>query len=175
MGSVSMMAHTFLFGIFMLLGISLAGKIESNVGKSNCDEGWIDATDIHFGRLYIYTGAELTWAEANKFCFTNFNTHQIIIENEVQFDFLEQQLDVISQIGGFKYAWTAGTDVGTEGHWYYPAVGNYMKVPDFLWNEASFNDGIEHNFMKLLHSMGWKADDRTASTTADITICQTFV
>merc|ERR1711915_1135663 len=106
--------------------------------KSNCDAGWVDLSSSGLGciRFDVSAPGGRTWEEANAYCWSEHNTHQVIIADSVQFEKLVEELENIYLLTGHQYAWTAGSDAASEGYWYFPVKGSCTPVPD-IWHSAS--------------------------------------
>merc|ERR1711915_945226 len=178
MGEPNMKNLTKNFFVFVFVSIAHASwaneEIElSEKVKSNCDPGWTDATAVGMGCLLFSTEKENTWTEADAFCYNNHSAHQVIIRNTNQHDLLRQQLDLVYQLTGKTTAWTAGTDIGSEGYFYFSHAGSCDPVESFLWSAGEPNEGIEANFIALHEGHSWLAVDEPSSNVKAITICQT--
>merc|ERR1711915_158301 len=159
-----MKLFVFSVGVFSLVS-SLEDKLQNS-----CDHGWTDASAVGMGCLFFFTEEAYTWEEADVFCYKNKSAHQVIIRDSFQLEVGQQQLDLIFQVTGKSKAWTAGSDSGSEGSWYY--AGDCDAVPSLVWHSSQPNDETDGNYMALHEANDWKGVDRPGSDPQDITVCQ---
>ena len=80
-------------------------------------QDWVDGSLANMGFLCFHTDDFLTWDDAAAFCFSQ-GAKLVAIETE-------QQLQFMSLVFGFLSHhnwWTAGTDRGREGEWYWAST-----------------------------------------------------
>ena len=81
------------------------------------------------------------------------NSSLVEITTEIQMDFIQMVMGVIEHEGP-RHWWTAGTDVGINGKWFWAA--SLAPVEDYVWHAGYPNDvtGLSRNCMMLRSS--WK-------------------
>ena len=153
-----------------LAGSKLAKRKSVNETSSKCPEKWLDASFMEMGCLLFNNTAAVTWEEAKAICKEDSNATLVDIQSEMQLDFLGMELDVIANTEGTShYWWTAGTDAGREGQWYWATT--LTEVGDFVW--APYEPNQTGNCLYLVSNWGYKGGDRSCETTRGIyPICQ---
>ena len=123
-----------------------------------CPENWLDASFMEMGCLFFNSTAGMTWEEAYISCKKNSNANLVEIQSEVQMGFLQMELDVTDNAMGAKhYWWTAGTDVGREGQWYWATT--LTEVGDFIWFSNMPDGGTAENCIMLGPGLGYEGND----------------
>merc|ERR1712156_1212662 len=123
MGIVKMIALQATASILLLSAIAVSGA---------CPDKWLDASFMEMGCLFFNNTAAVDWEEANVVCKMTPNATLVDIQSEVQMGFLQMELNMVEGIEGAKHRWwTAGTDVGIEGQWFW--VTTLTDVGDFVW------------------------------------------
>ena len=113
-----------------------------------CPDHWIDATATGLGCLYFNSSEKVTWEEAADFCQAPENDASLIeIWSEVQLDFVKSKLMFLQDNGVDEDWWTGGTDLGSEGHWYWAESG--APVGDFIWDFLQPMFGDRNNCLGL--------------------------
>merc|ERR1712039_133648 len=142
MGSSNMFALITTLSYLLVLSSAPAGAVsESTHAKRKtsgaCPEKWFDASFVEMGCLFFNNTAQhntgVGWEEANVICEKYSNATLVDIQSEMQMGFLKMELDAIANVEGVaRRWWTAGTDVGREGRWFW--VTTLTEVGDFVWN-----------------------------------------
>merc|ERR1712156_615982 len=146
MGSSKMIAIlATLFYILVLSSAVSESKLVEKKTSDACPEKWLDASFVEMGCLFFNnTAPSADWEEANVICEKYSNATLVDIQSEMQMSFLQMELDVIANAEGTKHHWwTAGTDVGREGQWYWATT--LTEVGDFVWKTSEPNNGITFN------------------------------
>ena len=173
-----MIALVTIFSILLLSSFPADAVSESRTAERNtlsessgdCPEGWLDASFIGMGCLVFNNTASVTWEEANVICKKYSNAALIDIQSEMQMGFLQTELDVIDNaLNKTHNWWTAGTDVGREGQWYWDTT--LTEVGDFVWRAGEPNNGIAYNCLHLAYNLGYEGLDQPCYSTM-YPICQ---
>merc|ERR1712012_1537680 len=144
MGTSSMIAVLGTLSVLVLSSASANTVSESKLAErksetsGNCPEKWLDASFMEMGCLFFNNTKEVDWEEANVICekFSS-NATLVDIQSEMQMGFLQMELDVIANAEGESHSWwTAGTDVGREGKWYWATT--LEEVEDYVWVDESY-------------------------------------
>ena len=124
------------------------------------------------GCLFFNNTAGVNWEEANVICEKYSNSTLVDIQTEMQMGFLQMELDVIANAEGASHGWwTAGTDVGREGQWYWATT--LAEVGDFVWSPNNGNGGDTANNCLMLEPVWeYKGDDVNCDSTYKYLICQ---
>ena len=171
-----MIALVTIFSILLLSSFPADAVSESRTAERNtlsessgdCPGGWLDASFIGMGCLVFNNTASVTWEEANVICKKYSNAALIDIQSEMQMGFLQTELDVIDNaLNKTHNWWTAGTDVGREGHWYWATT--LEEVGDFVW--WNHDTGLDNNCLFLSHYQDYKGLDCPCQFT-NYPICQ---
>merc|ERR1711934_159578 len=121
---------------------------QSLIGSGNCPDKWLDASFVDMGCLYFNSSATETWDAANSLCQIGSNSTLVDIATEVQLAFLQMELDLIADHeGATHHWWTAGTDVGTNGRWFW--VTTLGDVGEFVWDDNYPNSVDYYNCLAL--------------------------
>lgn len=137
--------------------------------SATCPDKWLDASFVEMGCLFFNNTAAVDWEEANVICKEYSNATLVDIQSEMQVGFLQMELDVIANAEGTEHNWwTAGTDLGREGHWYWAT-----EVGDFVWSWSSDNpdSGTAENCLYLNYDWGYEGGDADCDGTF-YPICQ---
>merc|ERR1739838_75107 len=122
-----------------------AAEIHSEANP--CSENWVQATWVDMGCLLFNDSASYTWEEANGYC-QGENASLIEILTEEQFDFVNMELDVLTDHDvSANYWWTAGTDIGREGKWLW--IGSTTPVDEFVWLSGYPTSSLSRNCLTL--------------------------
>ena len=98
------------------------------------------------------------------------NAALIDIQSEMQMGFLQMELNMVEGIEGAKHSWwTAGTDVGIEGQWFW--VTTLTAVGDFVWHSNEPNQDTRYNCLHLYWNWGYEGGDGNCES-AMYPICQ---
>merc|ERR1711962_1894506 len=139
MGIVKMTALQATASILLLSAITVSGT---------CPDHWLDASFMEMGCLFFNNTAPVSWEEAYISCKKYSNATLVEIQSEMQMSFLQMELDVIANAEGTTHNWwTAGTDVGREGQWYWATT--LTDVGDFVW--WNHDTGLDNNCLFLSH------------------------
>merc|ERR1712147_268231 len=161
MGRSNMFALVTTLSVLVLSSTPAGAVFESEfAGETSdaCPEKWFDASFMEMGCLFFNSTAGMTWEEAYISCKKYSNATLVEIQSEVQMGFLQMELDVIDNAMGAKHRWwTAGTDVGREGQWYWATT--LTEVGDFVWLTGQPNNGITANCLYLHPSYGYEGLD----------------
>ena len=65
-------------------------------------------------------------------------------------DFVQMMLEMIEEHESARHWWTAATDVGINGKWFWAA--SLAPVEDFVWHTGYPNNYIDRNCMMLYAS-----------------------
>merc|ERR1712018_974324 len=100
--------------------------------SGTCPDKWVDATFVDEGCLYFNNTESMTWDDANSMCQMVSKSTLLEITSEMQLSFIQMELAVIEDIEGTNHRWwTAATDVGINGQWYW--IASRADVEDFVW------------------------------------------
>merc|ERR1712004_592743 len=139
MGIVKMTALQATVSILLLSAISVSGQ---------CPDKWQDASFMEMGCLFFNNTVAVNWEEANVICEMTPNATLVDIQSEVQMGFLQMELDVIANAeGATHYWWTAGTDMGREGRWFW--ITTLTAVEDFVFNPGQPSPTTSLNCLSL--------------------------
>merc|ERR1712004_296194 len=143
MGSCKMIALSTTLTILVLSSAPVDAVSESKLAErktlgetsATCPDKWLDASFVEMGCLFFNNTAAVDWEEANVICEKYSNATLVDIQSEIQMGFLQMELDVIASVEGTPhYWWTAGTDVGREGRWFW--VTTLTEVEDYVWYDS---------------------------------------
>ena len=140
--------------------------------SATCPDKWLDASFVEMGCLFFNNTAAADWEEANVICKEYSNATLVDIKTEMQMGFLQMELDVIANAEGASHNWwTAGTDLGREGEWYWATT--LTDVGDFVWHWNSDNpdSGTAENCLYLNCDWGYEGGDADCDGTF-YPICQ---
>merc|ERR1712109_320119 len=152
MGSCKMIALSTTLTILVLWSAPADAVSESKLAErktpgetsATCPDKWLDASFVEMGCLFFNNTAAVDWEEANVICKEYSNATLVDIQSEMQMGFLQMELNVVEGIEGTKHNWwTAGTDVGIEGQWFW--VTTLTEVGDFVWHSDDPNSGTAYN------------------------------
>merc|ERR1711973_38921 len=140
MGIVKMIALQATASILLLSAIVVSG---------DCPDKWLDASFMEMGCLFFNNTVAGNWEEANIICESTPNATLVDIQSEMQMGFLQMELDVIANAEGeTHYWWTAGTDIGREGRWFW--ITTLTAVEDFVWASDTYPRNLTtYNCMNL--------------------------
>merc|ERR1711915_488033 len=125
------------------------GKARS-VSSGNCQNGWVDASFVDMGCLYFNSSTHVSWDDAVSSCHVATpNSSLVEITTEIQMDFIQMELGVLADHEGPRHWWTAATDVGINGKWFWAA--SLTLVEDYVWHAGYPSNTISKNCM-MLHS-----------------------
>ena len=125
------------FLLAALLGLASASLSVLPNGDSqdrstgNCPEGWVDGTAVKLGCLFFNATAQLTWDDASSMCQMGSDSTLIDITTEEQLAFIQMEL-IALQLPTSSWWWTAGTDVGINGQWFWATTR--ADVDNFIWS-----------------------------------------
>merc|ERR1711934_910860 len=104
-----------------------------SVSTGNCPDGWVDASFVEMGCLYFNsTKALSSWDDTSSMCQTATpNATLVEIRTEMQMAFVEMEIGVLADHESPRYWWTAGTDVGINGQWFW--ASSLTPVEDYVW------------------------------------------
>merc|ERR1712156_184236 len=160
MGIVKMIALQATASILLLSAIAVSGA---------CPDKWLDASFMEMGCLFFNNTVAVDWEEANVVCKMTPNATLVDIQSEMQMGFLQMELNMVEGIEGTKHNWwTAGTDVGIEGQWFW--VTTLTEVGDFVWHSDEPNSGTAYNCLYLSYG-GYEGYDYNCES-ALYPICQ---
>merc|ERR1712198_471818 len=121
---------------------------------ANCPDKWLDASFMDMGCLYFNSTEGLTWDDANSMCAMSSNSTLVDIATEVQMGFLQMELDVIANAEGTSHLWwTAGTDVGINGRWFWATT--LTPVEEYVWYTSFPNSRKDYNCLALHSSFSY--------------------
>merc|ERR1711936_1538372 len=89
----------------------------------------------------------MSWHRANNFCQQTPRAHLVETLSSIEFESLQATLVFLEAYTGRKQWWTAATDEGREGAWYW--VPSLSSVGDFVWRSGEPEVNMEHNCMAL--------------------------
>ena len=122
--------------------------------KNTCPDKWVDATFVDLGCLYFNTTEPLTWDDASSMCQMVSNATLVEIKTETQMEFIQMELMVIEDHEhSHFYWWTAATDVGINGRWFW--IASLTAVEDFVWDSSYPSSQANYNCMQLHYSRGY--------------------
>merc|ERR1712004_52080 len=156
MGSSNMFALVTTLSVLVLSSTPACAVSETELAENKtlgetseaCPEKWLDASFMEMGCLFFNNTAGGSWEEAYISCKKYSNATLVEIQSEMQMSFLQMELDVIANAEGTTHNWwTAGTDVGREGQWYWATT--LTDVGDFVWRSGEPNNGITYNCLYL--------------------------
>merc|ERR1719186_8260 len=119
--------------------------IQLGIFAAECPVNWVEASEVGMGCLLFNRETTYSWEEANGYCQTEERASLVEIQTEDQFEFLKMEL--ISLDEDSRHWWTAGTDAGREGKWYWS--GSLTPVGHFVWNGGDPDEGIKANCLAL--------------------------
>ena len=134
--------------------------------SATCPDKWLDASFVEMGCLFFNNTAAADWEEANVICKEYSNATLVDIKTEMQMGFLQMELDVIANAEGASHNWwTAGTDLGREGEWYWATT--LTDVGDFVWHWNSDNpdSGTAENCLYLNYDWRYEGGDADCAVT----------
>merc|ERR1712004_834738 len=179
MGSSNMFALVTTLSVLVLSSTPACAVSETELAENKtlgetseaCPEKWLDASFMEMGCLFFNNTAGGSWEEAYISCKKYSNATLVEIQSEMQMGFLKMELDVIANAEGTKHHWwTAGTDVGREGQWYWATT--LTEVGDFVWKTSEPNNGITFNCLYLDYGSGYEGRDQPCDNAAMNPICQ---
>merc|ERR1712126_712121 len=143
-------------GLFADFSSAVTEDISYDQVKEHCpDGGWVEATYIDFGCIFINTSSHnaVSWDDAYTFC-NNLDPRARLTEihTQEQLDFL----NIMLTHEGNNYYWLGGTDQGREGDWYW--ANTLEPVKEFVWHSGEPNSGNTFNCMKYYHNYDSAAD-----------------
>merc|ERR1712113_417503 len=148
----------FIFKMTALQATASILLLSACVVSGACPDKWLDASFMEMGCLFFNNTLGVNWEEANVVCKMTPNATLVDIQSEMQMGFLQMELNVVEGIEGAKHHWwTAGTDVGIEGQWFW--VTTLTEVGDFVWNTGFVNGGASENCLYLNPSYGYDGLD----------------
>merc|ERR1711915_117895 len=162
-------ATMFIATALSFLPLIVATISNSSDGRSSCKSGWLDASLVNLGCLLFDMSAAKSWEKASDLCQSQENARLVEVETQEQFDFLMMELEVIDNQDTKHDWWTAGTDIGREGDWYW--TGSLSSVNDFAWYGSEPNSGSGYNCLLLFASYSYAAVDYPCSN-SKYPICQ---
>merc|ERR1712012_514684 len=149
MGIVKMIALQATASILLLSAIVVSGA---------CPDHRLDVSFMEMGCLFFNNTAAVDWEEANVVCKLTPNATLVDIQSEMQMGFLQMELDMVEGIEGAAHSWwTAGTDVGIEGQWFW--VTTLTEVGDFVWHSGEPTVTTAGNCLYLVSSWGYEGGD----------------
>merc|ERR1712112_134266 len=99
--------------------------------------------------------------EALGLCSIIYEASLVSIEMEEQWEFLAGQLEEQYQENNYlRYAWTGGTDHGSEGSWHWEGTG--LPVPAWLWMEGEPDKEPESSFLHLYQVQLYVFNEKTS-------------
>ena len=139
------------------------------VGDSgSCEEGWYDASFVDLGCIH-FAKEKLFYNQANIFCQNNWS-HLIEIHTPGQMDFIRMELEILDEgLSAEQFWWTAGTDYGREGQWYWQH--SLTKVEEFVWPEGFPRNYTDFNLLCFCNVYDYLAVDTSGFFDAKF-ICQ---
>merc|ERR1711962_808936 len=154
MGIVKMTALQATASILLLSAITVSGT---------CPDHWLDASFMEMGCLFFNNTAAVDWEEANVVCKLTPNATLVDIQSEMQMGFLQMELNMVEGIEGAKHSWwTAGTDVGMEGQWFW--VTTLTEVGEFVWKSGQPDQDTRYNCLCLYYEWGYEGGDYNCET-----------
>merc|ERR1711990_188784 len=116
-----------------------------DVSSGSCPDKWVDASFVEMGCLYFNsTEAITTWDETSSMCQTATpNSTLVEIRTEMQMAFLQMEMEVLADHEGGRYWWTAGTDAGINGKWFWAT--SLTPVEDYVWKDSFPNSHDNYN------------------------------
>ena len=145
------------------------GEAEGVSGGS-CPTGWVDASFVDMGCLYFNSTKGMTWDDAVSSChIATTNSSLVEITTEAQMDFVQMMLEMIEEHESARHWWTAATDVGINGKWFWAA--SLATVEDFVWHSGYPNSLIDRNCM-MLHSSYKEGTNQNCDYTGAYPLCQ---
>merc|ERR1711909_222165 len=105
------------------------------------------------GCLYFNHTESMTWDHASSMCQMGSNSTLLEITSEMQLSFIQMELAVIEDAECAHHSWwTAGTDVGINGQWFW--IASRADVEDFMWdsNYPSSVDYLNCMYLRYSHS-----------------------
>eukprot|EP00091_Calanus_sinicus_P006968 TRINITY_DN17803_c0_g1_i1.p1 TRINITY_DN17803_c0_g1~~TRINITY_DN17803_c0_g1_i1.p1 ORF type:complete len:184 (-),score=43.45 TRINITY_DN17803_c0_g1_i1:78-605(-) len=147
------------FPSFVLVIFFQLGKRASAMETENnpCPHPWVQATSYDMGCILFSYTMTLTWEQANVYCNAEENATLVKIRTAEQLEFLQMELYLLEESVGKYYWWTAGTDIGSEGNWYY--AGSFTSVPEFVWHAGQPIMEPLGNCLSLYSGYGYEGDD----------------
>jgi hypothetical protein len=127
----------------------------------------MEATWVELGCIHLNSSDAFTWEEANIYCQEK-NATLVEIQTEEQLEFLDMLL-VLNDHSDSHVCWTAGTDLGVEGHWIW--MRSLTEV-DFVWGPEQPSNGIHYNCMYLSDDISYTAYDGSCKYSTGNPICQ---
>ena len=136
---------------------------ESDTTGAECPDGWLDASFIGMGCL-LFHSENMSWVDGAVFCGAN-NSHLLEIEQQYELDFVVATLEFLEvETGAEDYWWTGGTDVHSEGTWYW--AHSFKSVQEFVWS-GSYLPGSSYNYLCLAPTKGYKGASCFSATSVD--------
>ena len=102
-----------------------------------------------------------SWEDAEAYCQEKENSRLVEIHSEEQMQVLQLMLTVMDDQLDRNYWWTAGTDLGREGEWYW--AGSLTPVESFCWYSGQPDNRAHYNCMKLYPNSGYLGADNPCS------------
>ena len=142
------------------------------VSSGNCLDGWVDASFVEMGCLYFNsTKALSSWDETSSMCQTATpNSTLVEIRTAMQLAFVQMMIGVLADHEGPRYWWTAGTDVGINGKWFW--ASSLTPVEDYVWPDNYPDSRDTANCMILDFSGMTGAYNSNCDYTNAYPICQ---
>ena len=133
-------------------GVRCSQYEESDIVRTECPEGWLDASFVGMGCL-LFHSENMSWVDGAVFCGAN-NSHLLEIEQQYELDFVVAALEFLeTETGTEDYWWTGGTDVHSEGTWYW--TNSFKPVQEFVWSGTP-TPGPYYNYLCLSYVNGYK-------------------
>merc|ERR1711892_263167 len=161
-------------GIILMFCLHLATLRKHWEKKNPCPRQWVDATFVDLGCLLLNSNTSYTWEEANIYCQEKENATLIEIKTEEQLEYLQMELFTLEGHEDSRDWWTAGTDLASEGNWYWAVT--LKSVGSFIWskeNNEPTNSTI-YNCLYLHNDYGYFGSD-IECTNMMYPICQQII
>merc|ERR1711990_936517 len=122
-----------------------------DVSSGGCPDGWGDASFVGMGCLYFNsTEALSSWDATSSMCQTATPSSTLVeITSEEQMAFIQMEIGVLADHEGGRHWWTAGTDVGINGKWFWAT--SLTPVEDYVW-PPGFPDSRDTANCMILYS-----------------------
>jgi len=145
--------------------VSVSHEDES---RSNCPDGWLDATYLGIGCLLFNSSTGYTWDQAIDFCYSQ-EGDLVEIRNSQEMEFVISYLLTLETHETAYDWWTAGMDAGREGRWIWPS--SLSIVESYVWDAGEPDGGSKQNCLCLPSTYSYKGHDCDCDVSRRL-ICQ---
>ena len=167
------MGHILL--LIFLFNLVHGSEVIVSEKANDCPEHWLEAGSVGMGCIWINQTLAMSWYNANTYCQYKEAT-LVEIHTPEQLEYLRMELSTMEEYIGPADYWTGGTDIGSEGKWFW--ISSLTEVEEFVWYTSEPNQGYAANCLQLWSAADYKGADNACTDGEDhvgfYPICQKF-